>query len=414
MSCEIGDIQAREILDSRGFPTLCVEVILRDGSTGVFSVPSGASTGEHEALELRDGDTNRYFGKGVLKAASNVTDLIKPALLGKRANQQDSVDNLLMELDGTPNKSRLGANAILGVSMATARAAAAHEKKPLYTYLGHAPFKIPTPLMNILNGGAHADNGLDVQECMIVPHGFPNFRESLRAGSEVFHALKKILHAKKLATSVGDEGGFAPRLESTGHALDLILEAIKQAGYQPGSQISLALDVAASEFYDRDTHRYHFRELGQTDSNGLIEYYEALCEICPIISIEDGLDQNDWSGWSELTRRLGHKIQLVGDDIFVTNPSLIQRGIDQKVANAVLIKLNQIGTLTETRAAIHMSHHAGYKHVLSHRSGETEDTSIADLAVATEAQYIKTGSLCRAERTAKYNRLLKIEEELGR
>lgn len=413
MSCEIGEIKAREILDSRGFPTVQVETILRDGSIGVFSVPSGASTGEHEALELRDGDAKRYMGKGVLKAVSNVNDLIRPALLGKRANQQESIDNLLLELDGTPNKSKLGANAILGVSMAVARAAAAHEKKPLYAYLGHAPFKMPTPLMNILNGGAHADNGLDVQEFMIVPHGFSSFQEALRAGSEVFHALKKILHAKGFVTAVGDEGGFAPRLESTGQALDLILEAIEKVGYESGKQISLALDVAASEFYDRDSKKYHFRELGQADSNGLIEFWEALCEVYPIISIEDGLDQNDWAGWSELTKRLGSKIQLVGDDLFVTNPQLIQKGVEDKIANAVLIKLNQIGTLTETLQAIRLSHQAGYRHVLSHRSGETEDTSIADLAVATRAAYIKTGSLCRSERIAKYNRLLKIEEELG-
>ena len=413
MSCEIGEIKAREILDSRGFPTVCVQVVLRDGSIGEFSVPSGASTGEHEAIELRDGDSKRYLGKGVLKALSNVIEIIRPALLGKRANQQEIIDKLLMELDGTPNKSRLGANAILGVSMAVARAVAVHEKKSLYESLGKAPYKMPTPLMNILNGGAHADNGLDVQEFMIVPHGFSSFREALRAGSEVFHTLKKILHDKNLTTSVGDEGGFAPRLESTGQALDLILEAISKAGYKPGEEISLALDVAASEFYDRESQNYRFRELGETDYNGFVDYWEALCEVYPIISVEDGLDQNDWLGWSELTRRLGDKIQLVGDDLFVTNPDLIQKGIEQKIANAVLIKLNQIGTLTETLKAIHIAYKAGYKHVLSHRSGETEDTSIADLAVATGAAYIKTGSLCRSERIAKYNRLLKIEEELG-
>lgn len=412
MSSEIGDIKAREILDSRGFPTVQVEVILRDSCTGLFSVPSGASTGEHEALELRDGDEKRYFGKGVLKAVSNVTEIIKPALIGKRADQQDAIDNLMIELDGTPNKSKLGANAILGVSMAVARAVAAHEKKSLYDYLGKEPFKMPTPLMNILNGGAHADNQLDIQEFMIVPHGFDSFRESLRAGSEVFHTLKNILHKKCLTTSVGDEGGFAPHIEATGQALDLILEAIKQAGYEPGSEIGLALDVAASEFYDRDSKLYRFKELGQVDSNSMIEFWQALCEVYPIISIEDGLDQNDWVGWGNLTRCLGEKIQLVGDDLFVTNPQLIQKGIHDKVANAVLIKLNQIGTLTETLKAIHIGQQAGYKHILSHRSGETEDTSIADLSVATNAAYIKTGSLCRSERMAKYNRLLKIEEEL--
>jgi enolase len=412
MSSEIGDIKAREILDSRGLPTVQVEVVLRGGCTGRFSVPSGASTGEHEALELRDGDKKRYFGKGVLSAVSNVNEIIKPALVGKRADQQEAIDNLLLDLDGTENKSKLGANAILGVSMAVVRAVAKHEQKALYAYLGKEPFKMPTPLMNILNGGAHADNQLDIQEFMIVPHGLENFREALRAGSEVFHTLKHILHKKGLTTAVGDEGGFAPRIEATGQALDLIVEAIKEAGYAPGSEISLALDVAASEFYSRDTKLYQFRELGQVDSNQMIEFWQALCDVYPIISIEDGLDQNDWTGWSNLTRCLGEKIQLVGDDLFVTNPKLIQKGIHDKAANAVLIKLNQIGTLSETLKAIHIANQAGYKHILSHRSGETEDTSISDLSVATKAAYIKTGSLCRSERMAKYNRLLKIEEEL--
>lgn len=412
MSAEIVDIKALEILDSRGFPTLRVDVLLKDGSHGIFSVPSGASTGEHEALELRDGDLKRYGGKGVLKAISNIAEIIKPAFLGRFATEQESIDLALIKLDGTENKSRLGANAILGVSMAVARAAAMSQRKPLYQYLSNGSSKLPVPLMNILNGGAHADNGLDVQECMIVPHGFSNFRESLRAGSEVFHALKKILHSRNLATSVGDEGGFAPVLGSTGQALDLIVEAIGAAGYEPGKQISLALDVAASEFYERESNLYRFKELGQVTSERLIDYWQALCEVYPIISIEDGLDQNDWSGWTELTQRLGGEIQLVGDDLFVTNPKLLQKGISQKTANAILIKLNQIGTLTETMKAIEISGHAGYRHIVSHRSGETEDTSIADLAVATQAAYIKTGSLCRSERVAKYNRLLEIEREL--
>ena len=413
MSCEIGDIKAREILDSRGFPTVQVEVVLRDGSVGFFSVPSGASTGEHEALELRDGDKTRYFGKGVLKAISNIREIIKPALFGKRANQQENIDNLLIELDGTHNKSRLGANAILGVSMAVIRSVAAHERLPLYRCLSKSSFRMPISLMNILNGGAHADNNLDIQEFMIVPHGFSSFRESLRAGSEVFQNLKKILKSNGFVTAVGDEGGFAPRLESTEQALNLILEAISKSGYEPGSQISLALDVAASEFYDTQTKKYNFKELGSVGSAELIDFWSKLGENYPIMSIEDGLDQNDWSGWVLLTEKLGHKIQLVGDDLFVTNPKIIQKGIEEKAANAVLIKLNQIGTLTETRKAIQMTQEAGYKHIISHRSGETEDTSIADLAVATQAAYIKTGSLCRSERTAKYNRLLVIEEELG-
>lgn len=417
MSCEIADIKAREILDSRGFPTVGVEVFLRDGSRGSFLVPSGASTGEHEALELRDGDQARYLGKGVLKAVSNIQEIIKPALFGKRANQQENIDNLLLELDGTPNKSRLGANAILGVSMAVAKTVATHEKISLYTYLSRVArvkeVSMPMPLMNILNGGAHADNNLDIQEFMIVPHGFSNFKEALRAGAEVFQNLKKILKSRELITAVGDEGGFAPRLDSTKKALDLILEAIIQSGYQAGSQISLALDVAASEFYDLKTQKYNFRELGLVGSKDFIIFLAELCEQYPIISVEDGLDQNDWKGWRLITEQLGSKVQLVGDDLFVTNPQFIQRGIEEKCANAVLIKLNQIGTLTETLKAIQIARDADYKYVISHRSGETEDTSIADLAVATKASYIKTGSLCRSERIAKYNRLLLIEEELG-
>ena len=414
MSCEIADIKAREILDSRGFPTVQAEVFLRDGSVGSFSVPSGASTGEHEALELRDGDQTRYLGKGVLKAVSNIRDMIRPALFGKRANQQENIDHLLIELDGTPNKSRLGANALLGVSMAVAHAVSMHEKMALYRYLARGKsVSMPVPLMNILNGGAHADNNLDIQEFMIVPHGFSHFRESLRAGSEVFQNLKMILKSRELVTAVGDEGGFAPRLESTQKALDLILEAIVKSGYEAGSQISLALDVAASEFYDSKNKKYNFRELGLVNSEDLIKFWAQLCQQYPIMSLEDALDQNDWSGWKLLTEQLGPKIQLVGDDLFVTNPQFIQKGIQEKAANAVLIKLNQIVTLTETRKAIQMAQEAGYKHIISHRSAETEDTSIADLAVATDAAYIKTGSLCRSERTAKYNRLLVIEEELG-
>ncbi|MES2503521.1 MAG: phosphopyruvate hydratase [Myxococcota bacterium] len=413
MSAEIKDVRAREILDSRGQPTVHVDVWLEDESRGSFSVPSGASTGEHEAIELRDGDAARYFGKGVLNAVSNVNNIIRSALIGEPADDQRSVDDTLLNLDGTPNKSHLGANAILGVSMAAARAAAVSKKMPFYRYLSEgSSLSMPIPMMNILNGGAHADNGLDIQEFMMVPHGFSKFSESLRAGAEVFHKLKSILKKADLVTAVGDEGGFAPRLNSTRQALDLILEAIAQAGYQAGTQISLALDVAASEFYDASKQNYQFKDTGLVDSSRLIQFWKELTESYPILSIEDGLDQNDWAGWQSLTSTLGQQVQLVGDDLFVTNPAFIQKGISSKAANAVLIKLNQIGTLSETMSAIHMAQKAGYKHVVSHRSGETEDTSIADLAVATSAAFIKTGSLCRSERIAKYNRLLEIEEEL--
>ncbi len=402
MSSSIQEIKAREILDSRGWPTVQVEVILDSGAKGIFSVPSGASTGEHEALELRDGDKARYAGKGVLKAVSNVNTVIRSALIGEDASDQEAVDGVLINLDGTPAKSNLGANAILGVSMAVARAA------------GNLPRgkKLPTPLMNIINGGVHADNGIDIQEFMIVPHGFDTFREKLRAGAEVFHTLKSILKKKGLATSVGDEGGFAPKLGSSHEALDLIMNAIADAGYAAGRQVSLALDAASSEFYDSASKKYRFKDTGDVDSAGMISFWSELCQRYPIMSLEDGLDQNDWSGWVSLTQQLGSKLQLVGDDLFVTNPILLERGIKEGAANAILIKLNQIGTLTETLKAIHIAQKAGYNHVVSHRSGETEDTSIADLAVSTSAAYIKTGSLCRSERIAKYNRLLQIEEEI--
>ncbi|MBH1988965.1 MAG: phosphopyruvate hydratase [Myxococcaceae bacterium] len=411
MSFKIVDLQALEILDSRGFPTVRVKVFLEEGSIGVFSVPSGASTGEHEALELRDQDPGRYFGKGVQKALSHLNGEIRTACIGLDARDQEAVDQRLLNLDGTPNKSRLGANSILGASLASARAAAEAQRLPLYRTLGSWAPRMPVPLMNILNGGAHADNALDVQEFMIVPHGFSSFKEALRAGAEVFQVLKKILKARGLSISVGDEGGFAPQVGSSVEALSLVLEAIEEAGYVPQSQISLALDVAASEFYNRQTGLYQFRELGNVDRSFMISYWLNLCQQFPIISLEDPLDENDWEGWSELTERMPSSLQLVGDDLFVTNPQILSRGIEQKVANAILIKLNQIGTLTETLQAIQMANRAGYRHIVSHRSGETEDTTIADLAVGTAAAYIKTGSLCRSERIAKYNRLLEIEEE---
>ena len=392
----IKEIQAREILDSRGVPTIEVDVHLQGDAIGRFAVPSGASTGEHEALELRDADPHRYFGKGVKLAVSNVHHIISQVLLGREWDQT-TLDQKLIELDGTANKSRLGANAILGVSMAFARASG-------FSYGNQT--RLPVPLMNVINGGAHADNGLDIQEFMIVPVGAPTFSEALRYGSEVFHALKSILKKSGLSTAVGDEGGFAPHLKTHEEALDCLMKAIEQAGYRPGDDVAIALDAAASEFYHEG--RYKSR-----DRNEMIEWWSSLCLQYPIVSIEDGLDQNDWQGWVELTKRLGKKVQLVGDDLFVTNPKLVNRGIEQGVANALLVKFNQIGTLTETLEAIRIARTANYKIVISHRSGETEDTSIADLAVATGAEQIKTGSLSRSERIAKYNRLLRIEEELG-
>lgn len=398
-------LRAREILDSRGTPTVEVEVELDDGSSGRAAVPSGASTATKEALELRDGD-RRYGGKGVLRAVRNVREEIAPTLIGREFSSQDELDRLLIELDGTPNKGRLGANAILGVSLAYARAAAQSLKKPLFQYIGMKNL-LPIPLVNVLNGGVHADNDLDLQEFMLVPVGFASFREALRATVETFQALKKILKSRGLSTNVGDEGGFAPQLQKNEEALKLLVEAISTAGYQPGRDLALAIDSAASTFY-ADT-RYHIEKKSLSASE-LISLYEEWLTRYPIISIEDGLAEDDWAGWQELTKRLGKRVQLVGDDIFVTNPDLIQKGIDRGVANAVLIKLNQIGTLTETLHAIETAHRGGYRTVISHRSGETEDTFIADLAVGTGAGQIKTGSVSRGERTAKYNQLLRLEE----
>lgn len=407
---EIIDVHAREILDSRGNPTVEVEVILSCGAMGVAAVPSGASTGQREALELRDKD-NRYMGKGVRVAVNNVIEEIAPSLISLDSTEQAYIDDLMIKLDGTENKGRLGANAMLGVSLAVARASAEEAGLPLYRYIGGVNAKtLPVPMMNILNGGAHADNNLDIQEFMIMPAGFPNFSEALRAGAEVFHTLKGILNDKKLSTSVGDEGGFAPDLKSNEQALELIIKAIEKAGYKPGKDIFLALDVAASELIN-DDGKYTFEGKKLTSAE-MIKYYEKITSAYPILSIEDGLSENDWKGWKALTKALGKKVQLVGDDIFVTNTSILRKGIKEGIANSILIKLNQIGTLTETLDAIEMASRAGYTCVISHRSGETEDTTIADLTVACNTGQIKTGSLARSERIAKYNRLLGIEEEL--
>ena len=409
----ISEIHAREILDSRGNPTVEVEVVLESGGFGRAAVPSGASTGTREAVELRDGDGKRYGGKGVRRAVTNVIEVIAPELDGMEATEQAAVDRALLELDGTPNKSALGANALLGVSLAVARAAADEAGLPLYQYLGGAGARLlPVPLMNVLNGGAHADNGLDIQEFMLVPAGAQSFSEALRTGAEIFHALKGVLRDKGLSTGVGDEGGFAPALGSNTAALDLLLQAIERAGYRPAEDVLLALDAAASEFFHGG--RYRFRAEGkERTSEEMIAFYESLLDRYPLCSIEDGLAEQDWDGWAALTRRLGSRIQLVGDDIFVTNPTILGEGIKKGVANAILIKVNQIGTLTETLEAVELAKRAGYGTVISHRSGETEDTFIADLAVAVNAGQIKTGSLARGERTAKYNQLLRIEEELG-
>jgi enolase len=410
---EIVEVTAREILDSRGNPTLEAEVFLSGGASATAAVPSGASTGEHEAVELRDGDNARYLGKGVHKAVRNVIEAIAPEIVGRDASDQAGLDLALIELDGTPNKGNLGANALLGVSMAVARAAAEAYGMPLYRYIGGVGARtLPVPLMNILNGGAHADNGLDIQEFMIVPHGAANFSEGLRMGVEVFHHLKKLLKAKNKATSVGDEGGFAPAMESNEHALQAVLEAIEKAGYKPGVQISLALDVAASEFYDTKTGKYSF-DKKPLDASALIDVYASWSEKYPLVSIEDGLDQNDYPGYKKLTDRLGKKVQIVGDDFFVTNTARLKKGIAEGCCNSILVKVNQIGTLTETLEAVEMAHRAGYTSIISHRSGETEDTFIADLVVATGSGQIKTGSASRSDRVAKYNRLLRIHEELG-
>jgi enolase len=409
----IVDIWAREILDSRANPTVEVDVVLADGSFGRAAVPSGASTGAREALELRDGDMNRYLGKGVLTAIANVNEVLAPELLGMDALDQVAVDNAMIALDGTESKSKLGANAILGVSLAVAQAAANSLGLPLYRYVGGPAARLlPVPMMNILNGGQHADNNVDIQEFMVVPAGAASFAESLRYGAEVFHTLRKVLKEKGLASGQGDEGGFAPDLRSNEEALKLLVMAIETAGYKPGQDVFLAIDVAASELYQDG--RYVLAGEGKTlTASELVDYYVQFSERYPIISIEDGLAEDDWEGWQELTARLGSKLQLVGDDVFVTNTELLSRGIEQKVANSILIKVNQIGTLTETLAAIEMAKKAGYTAVVSHRSGETEDTAIADIVVATGTGQIKTGAPSRSERVAKYNQLLRIEEMLG-
>lgn len=409
----IKDVYAREILDSRGNPTVEVEVELEDGTIGTALVPSGASTGEHEAHELRDGDANRYLGKGVLKAVTNVIENVAPELAGRDSLDQAEIDRAMIELDGTENKSNLGANAMLGTSMAVARAAANGVGLPLWRYLGGAQARIlPAPMMNVLNGGAHADNGLEIQEFMIMPLGAPTYREALRAGVETFHALKKLLTAENLATSVGDEGGFAPRIETNEAALAMVVRAIEKAGYKPGEDICVTLDAAASEFYNKETGLYTF-DKKQIDARALVDIYKSLSERYPIVSIEDGCDEDDWDGWRLLTDAVGDSVQLVGDDLFVTNTQRLQRGIESEVGNAILIKVNQIGTVTETLEAIQLANVNDYSSIISHRSGETEDTFIADLAVSTGAGQIKTGSASRSERIAKYNQLLRIEDELG-
>jgi enolase len=420
MSMKIQSVHGREILDSRGNPTVEADVVLYGGIRGRAAVPSGASTGEHEALELRDGDKSRYGGKGVLKAVGNINGAIAKAVAGFDAGDQKGLDQKMIELDGTPTKGKLGANAILAVSMAAARAAAAAAGLPLYKYLARyssaaSADKLPVPMMNILNGGAHADNSVDVQEFMVMPIGAASFHEALRWGVEVFHALKAVLHKNGYSTAVGDEGGFAPNLKSNDEAIERVLEAITAAGYKPGAQIAIALDPAASEFYDKAKKKYVFKKSDKSErsSEQMVAFWENWVRQYPIVSLEDGLSEEDWSGWQILTRDLGKKLQLVGDDIFVTNPEIFARGIRENIGNAILIKLNQIGTVTETIAAIEMARKAGYASIASHRSGETEDTFIADLSVGLGTGQIKTGSASRTDRIAKYNELLRIEEELG-
>jgi enolase len=413
----IADIRAREILDSRGNPTIEADVILESGTIGRANAPSGASTGTREALELRDGDKSRYLGKGVLKAVGHVNVDIREALVGYSVFDQAAIDKAMIDLDGTESKSNLGANAILAVSLAVARAAATEKKIPLYQYIaelrGQSAFTMPVPMMNIINGGEHADNTVDIQEFMIEPVGFTSFADALRCGAEIFHALKGVLKSRGLNTAVGDEGGFAPNLATNEDALKAIVEAIDKAGYKAGENVMLALDCASSEFYKDG--KYHLEGEGKSFTSAeFVDYLAGLVAKYPIISIEDGLDESDWEGWKLLTEKLGDKVQLVGDDLFVTNPKILKKGIDQKVANAILIKYNQIGSLTETLDAIYMAKEAGYATVISHRSGETEDATIADLAVATAAGQIKTGSLCRSDRVSKYNQLLRIEQELDR
>lgn len=409
----ITEVYAREIMDSRGNPTVEVEVVLDDGAVGRAAVPSGASTGVHEAVELRDGDKSRHLGKGVLKAVENVNDVIADAVIGLDATRQTEIDELLIRLDGTPNKGKLGANAILGVSMAVAKAAAASVGLPLYLYLGGVAAKeLPVPMMNILNGGSHADNNVDIQEFMIMPIGAKSFAECLRMNAEIYHNLKALLKEKGLSTGLGDEGGFAPNLKSNVEAIEVILEATVRAGYKPGKDIVLAMDVASSEFYKDGVYNMAGEGLVKT-SDEMVEYLADLCAKYPIISIEDGLAEDDWDGWKKLTKKLGKKVQLVGDDLFVTNEARLAQGIKKGVANAILIKVNQIGTLTETFNAIETAKRAGYTCVISHRSGETEDTTLADIAVAVNAGQIKTGAPARTDRVAKYNQLLRIEEDLG-
>jgi enolase len=412
---EIVDIRAMEILDSRGNPTIEADVELANGIIGSACVPSGASTGSREAVELRDGDVNRYLGKGVLKAVENVNTLIREPLLGLDVQAQEDIDRRMIDIDGTENKSRLGANAILSVSLAVANACAKAKKVELFEYLAELDgspgrYSMPVPMMNIINGGEHADNNVDIQEFMILPVGVPNFSEALRCGAEIFHTLKSVLASRGLSTAVGDEGGFAPNLASNESALEVIMESIEKAGYEPGKDVYLGLDCAASEFYKNDLYVLA-GENRSFDANDFTGYLSELSSKYPILSIEDGMDESDWHGWGLLTRAIGEKVQLVGDDLFVTNSKILQRGIDEKVANSILIKLNQIGTLTETLEAIQLAKSSGYSAVISHRSGETEDTTIADLAVATAAGQIKTGSLCRSDRIAKYNRLLRIEDQ---
>jgi enolase len=415
-STNIRHIQAREILDSRGNPTIEVDVRLDNGAFGRAAVPSGASTGEHEALELRDGDKNRFAGKGVRKAVANINHKIGPVLKGLDARDQANIDKKLIELDGTPTKKNLGANATLAVSLAVAHAAAAGENLLLFRYLGGLEARVlPVPMMNILNGGAHSDAPIDFQEFMIVPRGAPSFSEALRYGTEVYHALKSVLKERRLSTAIGDEGGFAPQLDSAEDALESITAAVERASYKLGEQIFIALDPAASEFYDPEKRLYVFKKSGgaKKTAEELVDYYAELCARFPIISIEDGCAEDDWDGWKKLTKKLGGRIQLVGDDLFVTNVEFLRRGIAEHVANSILIKVNQIGTLTETLATINLAKRSHYTTVISHRSGETEDTTIADIAVATNAGQIKTGAPCRSDRVAKYNQLLRIEEELG-
>ncbi len=410
---EIIDIHAREVLDSRGNPTIEVEVYCEDGAMGRAIVPSGASTGIHEAVELRDGDKDRYLGKGVLQAVENVNEIIAEEIIGYDATEQRAIDNAMIELDGTENKGKLGANAILGVSLASAKAAAQSSGLPLYAYIGGTnAHQLPVPMMNIINGGEHADNTVDIQEFMVMPVGLPTFREALRCGAEIFHSLKKVLQSKNLNTAVGDEGGFAPDLKTNEEAIQIILEAVEKAGYKAGTEVMIALDVAAAEMYENGNYNFKGEGVVRTSAE-MVEYYESLCSKYPIISIEDGLDQDDWDGFKLMTEKLGDKLQIVGDDLFVTNTKRLALGIEKNIGNSILIKVNQIGTLSETLDAITMAKEAGYTAVISHRSGESEDSTIADIAVATNAGQIKTGSASRTDRIAKYNQLLRIEEELG-